>query len=83
MVHLNGLAGFEQTGRLERPTIERMARLVDALGHPQRAYPVIRLTRTSEKGSTAAMTASLLRGQRLGLGTYTSAALKRSAGVLP
>ena len=79
MAYLNGLTGYEQTGRLERPTIERMARLVDALGRPQRAYPVIHLTGTNGKGSTAAMTASLLHGRGLRVGTYTSPHITRLA----
>ena len=61
--YLNGLAGYERTARLEHPTIERMARLVGALGNPRRAYPVIHLTGTNGKGSTAAMIASLLSGR--------------------
>jgi dihydrofolate synthase/folylpolyglutamate synthase len=79
MAYLNGLTGYEQTGRLERPTIERMARLAGALGDPQRAYPVIHLTGTNGKGSTAAMTAGLLRGQGLRVGTYTSPHITRIA----
>jgi dihydrofolate synthase/folylpolyglutamate synthase len=69
MAYLNGLTGYEQTGRLEHPTIERMTRLVGALGDPQRAYPVIHLTGTNGKGSTAAMVAGLLSGQGLRVGT--------------
>lgn len=79
MAYLEGLTGYEQTGRLERPTLERMARLVDAMGSPQRAYPVIHLTGTNGKGSTAAMTASLLRGQGLRVGTRTSPHVTRLA----
>lgn len=79
MAYLEGLTGYEQTGRLEHPTIERMARLAGALGNPQRAYPVIHLTGTNGKGSTAAMTASLLAGQGLRVGTYTSPHIARLA----
>jgi hypothetical protein len=67
-----GLAGYEQADRLRQPTLERMARLAGALGNPQRACPVIHLTGTNRKGSTAAMTAGLLPGQGLRAGTYTS-----------
>jgi dihydrofolate synthase/folylpolyglutamate synthase len=77
MAYLDGLTGYERTGRLERPTLERMARLAGALGSPQRAYPVIHLTGTNGKGSTAAMTAALLRGQGLKVGTYTSPHISR------
>lgn len=71
MAYLEGLTGYEQTGQLEHPTIERMARLVGALGDPQRAYPGIHLTGTNGKGSTAAMIAGSLSGQGLRVGTYT------------
>jgi folylpolyglutamate synthase/dihydropteroate synthase len=60
MAYLDGLTGYEQTGRLESPTLERMGRLVDAMGSPQRSYPVIHLTGTNGKGSTAAMPADVL-----------------------
>jgi dihydrofolate synthase / folylpolyglutamate synthase len=79
MAYLDGLTGYEQNGRLESPTLERMARLVDAMGSPQRAYPVIHLTGTNGKGSTAAMTAALLRGLGLRVGTYTSPHVTRLA----
>ena len=79
MAYLHGLTGYEQTGRLEQPTLDRMARLVDALGGPQRAYPVIHLTGTNGKGSTAAMIVGLLRGQGLRVGTYTSPHITRLA----
>jgi dihydrofolate synthase/folylpolyglutamate synthase len=79
MAYLHGLTGYEQTGRLEQPGIERMARLVEALGDPQHAYPVIHLTGTNGKGSTAAMIASLLRGQGLRVGCYTSPHITRLA----
>jgi len=79
VAYLEGLAGYEQTGRLERPTLERMARLAGAMGSPQRAYPVIHLTGTNGKGSTAAMTAALLGGLGLRAGTYTSPHVTRLA----
>jgi dihydrofolate synthase/folylpolyglutamate synthase len=79
MAYLNGLTGYEQTGCLEWPAIERMARLAGALGNPQRAYPVVHLTGTNGKGSTAAMIASLLRGRELRVGTYTSPHISRVA----
>jgi dihydrofolate synthase / folylpolyglutamate synthase len=78
MGYLDRLAGYEQTGRLERPTLERMARLAGALGNPQRACPVIHLTGTNGKGSTA-MIADLLRGQGLRAGTCTSPHVTRLA----
>ncbi len=52
--------------------IDRMRRLVDLLGHPERSYPVIHIAGTNGKGSVAAMVESILRtaGHRTGL--YTS-----------
>lgn len=46
------------------PSLGRITALTELLGDPQRAYPVIHLTGTNGKGSTAAMIDSLLR--RLG-----------------
>jgi dihydrofolate synthase / folylpolyglutamate synthase len=79
IAYLDGLSSYERTGRLEHPTTERIARLAAALGNPQRSYPVIHLTGTNGKGSTTAMIASLLAGQGLRVGTYTSPHLSRIA----
>jgi dihydrofolate synthase / folylpolyglutamate synthase len=79
MAYLDGLTGYEQTGRLGSPTLERMVRLATSMGDPQRGYPVIHLTGTNGKGSTAAMTAALLRGLGLRVGTYTSPHINRIA----
>ncbi len=54
------------------PTLERMRELMHLLGDPERAYPAVHLTGTNGKGSTAAMTASLLGARGLGVGVYTS-----------
>ncbi len=54
------------------PSLDRTARLVELMGDPQRAYPVIHLTGTNGKGSTARMITSLLMSQGLSVGTYTS-----------
>lgn len=59
------------------PTLERMRRLVTLLGDPQDAYPSVHLTGTNGKGSTAAMTTSLLGAMGLSVGTYTSPNLAR------
>ena len=58
-------------------SLERMERLVQVLGEPQTAYPVIHITGTNGKGSTAKMTAALLAEQGLTVGTYTSPHLQR------
>src|SRR3954453_4722875 len=54
-----------------------MHRLVDVLGEPQRAYPVIHLTGTNGKGSTARLITALLAESGLSVGTYTSPHLER------
>jgi dihydrofolate synthase/folylpolyglutamate synthase len=57
--------------------LERIATLVGLMGDPQAAYPVIHLTGTNGKGSTARMVTSLLSARGLSVGTYTSPHLER------
>src|SRR5687768_12158713 len=54
-----------------------MRRLVEVLGDPQQTYPVIHLTGTNGKGSTARMITGLLAESGLSVGTYTSPHLQR------
>ena len=54
------------------PTLDRMAALVSVLGDPQRSYPVIHITGTNGKTSTARMIESLLRARGLRTGLFTS-----------
>ena len=54
------------------PSLGRIRALTELLGDPQRAYPVIHLTGTNGKGSTAAMIESLLRADGLRAGRFTS-----------
>jgi dihydrofolate synthase/folylpolyglutamate synthase len=58
-------------------SLDRMRSLVAALGDPQRAYPVLHLTGTNGKGSTARMLTTLLVARGLSVGTYTSPHLER------
>jgi dihydrofolate synthase/folylpolyglutamate synthase len=60
------------SGRVDAPTLDRARRLVELMGEPQRAYPVIHLTGTNGKGSTARMITALLAARGLSVGTYTS-----------
>src|SRR3954471_19211313 len=53
------------------PSLGRISALTELLGDPQRAYPVIHVTGTNGKGSTAAMIESLLRAAGLRTGRYT------------
>lgn len=62
---------------VEPPTLDRITALLDALGDPQRNYPVVHLTGTNGKGSTARMVTALLRASGLSVGTYTSPHLQR------
>jgi dihydrofolate synthase/folylpolyglutamate synthase len=52
--------------------LDRMAELVGLLGDPQRACPVIHVTGTNGKTSTARMTDALLRSRGLRTGRFTS-----------
>ncbi|MFL6162813.1 MAG: bifunctional folylpolyglutamate synthase/dihydrofolate synthase [Jatrophihabitantaceae bacterium] len=54
------------------PSRDRILRLLDLLGQPQRSYRAIHLTGTNGKTSTARMVAELLRGFGLRTGSYTS-----------
>src|ERR1700691_5647373 len=52
--------------------LDRMAELVGLLGDPQRACPVIHITGTNGKTSTARMVDTLLRSRGLRTGRFTS-----------
>lgn len=54
------------------PTLARIAALTDLLGSPQSAYPVIHVTGTNGKSSTARMIEALLRSYGLRTGLFTS-----------
>lgn len=76
--YLDAHTNLEATaGRVEGLSLERMERLVRVLGDPQRAYPVVHVTGTNGKGSTARMITALLRAQGLSVGTYSSPHLER------
>ena len=54
------------------PSLDRITDLVTLLGDPHRAYPVIHITGTNGKTSTARMTERLLRARGLRTGLFTS-----------
>jgi dihydrofolate synthase / folylpolyglutamate synthase len=55
-----------------QPSLDRITALTALLGDPQRAYPVIHITGTNGKTSTARMTETLLRARGLRTGLFTS-----------
>jgi dihydrofolate synthase/folylpolyglutamate synthase len=64
-------------GRLRTPTLDRMRELMDVMAEPQRQYPVIHLTGTNGKTSTARIATRLLDVAGLTVGTYTSPHLQK------
>ena len=54
------------------PTLDRVARAMELMGDPQRAYPVIHLTGTNGKTSTTRMVDRILRETGLRTGRFTS-----------
>ncbi|MEV1177748.1 folylpolyglutamate synthase/dihydrofolate synthase family protein [Nonomuraea sp. NPDC049784] len=54
------------------PTLDRIAALLDLLGSPQQAYPVIHIAGTNGKTSTARLTEALLKERNLRVGRFTS-----------
>ena len=59
-------------GKIEGLSLDHMRRLMEVLGDPQRAFPVIHITGTNGKGSVARMITALLVESGLSVGTYTS-----------
>jgi dihydrofolate synthase/folylpolyglutamate synthase len=55
-----------------QPSLDRITALTALLGDPQRAYPVIHITGTNGKTSTARMIETLLRARGLRTGLFTS-----------
>lgn len=57
---------------MPEPTLHRVARVMQLLGDPQRAFPMIHLTGTNGKTSTTRMVERLLREMGLRTGRFTS-----------
>ena len=53
----------DPSARAAATRLDRVQHLVELMGDPQRAYPVVHLTGTNGKGSVCAFTASMLRAQ--------------------
>jgi len=77
LAYLDSHASYEKTGRIEAPSLDEIERLCSAMGDPQHAAPVIHITGTNGKGSTAQMVTRLLMASGLKVGTYTSPHLER------
>ncbi len=73
LAYLHAFPDFERgTAGEEILTLDRMRRLLEALGHPDRAYGVVHVVGTKGKGSTAAMITSCLRAAGYRTGLFTS-----------
>ena len=70
--YLDDHATYEKTGRITSPSLDNITALCAASGDPQHSAPVIHLTGTNGKGSTAQMISRLLVASGLTVGTYTS-----------
>jgi dihydrofolate synthase/folylpolyglutamate synthase len=55
-----------------QPSLDRVRDALDLLGNPQSAYPIVHLTGTNGKTSTARMVEALLRERGLTTGRFTS-----------
>jgi dihydrofolate synthase / folylpolyglutamate synthase len=62
----------DASARAASKRLDRVARLTELMGEPQRTYPVVHLTGTNGKGSTARILTALLVAKGLSVGTYTS-----------
>ena len=76
--YLAFLQRLEQTRHLGMLLgLDRLAAALEALGAPQRRLPAVHIAGTNGKGSTAAMTESILRASGLRTGLFTSPHLSR------
>lgn len=66
------LEAMKSSERLAPPTLDRMRQLVGHLGDPQTVFPVLHVTGTNGKTSTARILTRLLEVAGLSVGTYTS-----------
>jgi len=77
LAYLDHHASYDKTGRIDSPSTATISRLCELLGEPQHCAPVIHITGTNGKGSTAQMITRLLMVSGLRVGTYTSPHLER------
>jgi len=77
LAYLDDHAGYQKTGRIDSPSLDMISRLCELMGEPQHCAPVVHITGTNGKGSTAQMITRLLMASGLCVGTYTSPHLER------
>lgn len=63
---------FSLKNRGSKFGIDRMVRFVEALGHPERKFPLIHVAGTNGKGSTCAMLEAIYRGNGYKTGLFSS-----------
>jgi dihydrofolate synthase/folylpolyglutamate synthase len=68
------LRGGELAGM--RPGLERIQALLDAIGNPERAFPIVQVGGTNGKGSISAALAAVLQAAGRRVGLYTSPHLR-------
>jgi dihydrofolate synthase/folylpolyglutamate synthase len=56
----------------EKFNLDRMARLLDLMGNPQKKYPIVHITGTKGKGSVASFCSSVIKESGYKVGLYTS-----------
>ena len=69
LINYEKLSAYDYRGSLK---LERIIRLLELLGEPHKDVPAVHIAGTKGKGSTAAMTASVLQEAGLRTGLYTS-----------
>ena len=77
LAYLESRSSYERSGRIESPSTDTIERLCWVLGDPQHSAPVVHITGTNGKGSTAQMITRILMAAGLKVGTYTSPHLER------
>lgn len=71
-INLEATLDGPKAGAVHGLSLDRMRGIVEVLGDPQSAAPVIHVTGTNGKGSTARMITALLGAHGLTVGTYAS-----------
>jgi dihydrofolate synthase / folylpolyglutamate synthase len=71
-INLEATLDGPKAGAVHGLSLDRMRGIVDVLGDPQRSAPVIHITGTNGKGSTARMVTALLGAHGLTVGAYAS-----------